>query len=91
MNTPDLPQWLVRLAVVVAVPTMACFGYYSLETHGDARGYWTLPVVLAYPAALMGLIAFVAALTSRRRSRGKLWLSALCFIVPSVFLLLLRS
>ena len=50
MIAPNLPQWLVRLAVVVAVPGMACFSYYSLAYLGDEHASWSLPVLLAYPA-----------------------------------------
>ena len=91
MIAPNLPQWLVRLAVVVAVPGMACFGYYSLVYLGDEHASWSLPVLLAYPAALIGLVSLASALLSPQPSKRRLWLSAFCFIMPVVFLLVVRT
>ena len=91
MNMPNIPQWLIRAAVAVAVPTIACFGYYSLESLGDDKGPWTLPVILAYPMALIGLIALAAQLLSPSRSKLVLWLSALCIVMPILFLFLVRA
>ena len=91
MSMPELPQWLVRLAVVVAVPTIACFGYYALADLGAERSSWAVPVVLAYPTALIGLVGLAGALMAPQRSRAKLWLSALLFVVAALFLVLVRA
>ena len=91
MGTPKIPPWLIRVVVAVAIPTMACFGYYSLERLGEGLEGWAVPVVLAYPAALIGLVGFVMAWNSPRRSIPKLALCALCIVVPILFLLWVRS
>lgn len=82
--------WLLRIAVAIAISTIACFGYYSLAYIDQEQSAWTLPVVLAYPIALAGLIGIAAALMSERRANLLLWLALLCFLVPAVFLLMLR-
>jgi hypothetical protein len=82
---------LVRLAVVIMVPTLACFGYYTLDALDDSRSAWVVPAVLAYPAALIGLIGLVSTLRDASATRTRLALWALCLAAPVVLLLWLRS
>jgi len=90
MNARSAPSWLLRAAVALAVPTIACFGYYSLAYVDQEGSAWSTLVILAYPTALIGLVGVVAVLVSRRRSRALLWLAFVCLAVPLVFLLVLR-
>jgi hypothetical protein len=90
MNTIRLPQWLIQLVVVVALPTVTCFGYYSLEYLGDDEAIWGLPVMLAYPVALIGMVGLFRTFRSSRRSSRALLLWTLCIIVPGALLLWLR-
>lgn len=86
-----LPRWLAGAILIVAAPGIACFGYYSLADAGAVgAGVGTL-VVLAYPAALLGLCGLVAAGLSPRRTPVRVWAAALCFAVPAAFLLLIRG
>lgn len=90
MNLPKLPSWLIRVAIMAIVPTIACSAYYSVEYLGRKEATWTLPVILAYPLALISLIGLAAELLSPQRSKLKLGFSAFFFIVPLAFLLLVR-
>ena len=82
---------LIKVAVMIVVPTMACFGYYTQGALPESKSAWAIPAVLAYPAAVIGVIGWVAALRPPRRSRRVLVLWALCVAVPSVLLLWLRA
>jgi hypothetical protein len=55
---PNITKWLVRLAVMVAVPAIPCCGYYSVAAVGTENPWWTLPLIMACPAALIGLIGW---------------------------------
>ena len=91
MKRPDSMHNLVRLAVAVAVPTMACFGYYTLDALGEARSAWAIPAVLAYPLALIGAVGVVLALRAPQRHNGVLLLWSLCVAVPTALLIWLRA
>jgi hypothetical protein len=91
MASSNVLPSLVRLAVVIMVPTMACFGYYTLDALDDRRSAWAIPAVLAYPAALIGLVGLVSTLRAARPTRTRLALWALCVVAPVVLLLWLRS
>ena len=85
-----LARRLLGLVLVLAVPSIACVGYYAIE---DARDWsnvarWALP--LAWPAALIGLAAVVATSLSPQRTRRQWWAAALCFIAPVLVLLVAR-
>jgi hypothetical protein len=84
-------QGLVRLAVVIMVPTMACYGYYTLDALDTSRSAWAVPAVLAYPTALIGLIGLVSATRPPRRSTLVLTLRALCLVGPTALLVWLRA
>jgi hypothetical protein len=90
MNSTGVSQWLIRLIVAVALPAVTCFGYYSLEFLDADESIWALPVMLAYPVTLIGLVGFSRALVSSRRSRLALSFWTLCIIVPIILLLWVR-
>ena len=90
MNSFSTPRWLVGIAVAVAVPGIACFGFYTLDAVGEAGRRWAALVILAYPLALVGLVSLVATFFSARRTALRLLVSAICFAVPALFLLLVR-
>jgi len=91
MNSTGVSQWLIRLVVAVALPAVTCFGYYSLEYLDADESIWSLPVMLAYPVALIGLVGFSSTLFSTEYSRLALSLWALCIIVPIAILLWVRA
>ena len=90
MNPQALPGWLIRLAVMLATPTMACFGYYAAEGLPESQSALVLPVMLSYPLALVGLIGVAACLLGGQRSGARLWLSGLSFVLPTAFVLFVR-
>ena len=87
MNTTKFPLWLVKLVVVVALPTFACFGYYSLELLGEEKGIWAALVILAYPVFIIGFVGLFRAFLSSERTKLELSLWMLCIIVPIAVLL----
>lgn len=80
----------LRIAVGVAVPTIACFGLYSLNGVVAEADAATTAVILAYPLALIGLIGMAALALSG--SRAKTWyvMAGLCFALPAGFLAYVR-
>ena len=90
MISPSIPRWLVGIAVAVAVPSIACFGFYTLNVVGEVGKRWPTLVILAYPVALVGLISLVITSFSAQRTRLRVLVSAICFAVPALFLLLVR-
>jgi len=86
MNLDLTIPFLLRVAIVLAVPTMVCFAYYTLEHLGDEHRGLTVPVALAFPLALIGLVSTVSIVLNGRRTNTRLALSLLCLIVPLVFL-----
>ena len=84
-------RWLGAAIVAVAVPSIACFGFYTLEAAGEAGKHYPTLVILSYPATLIGLVWLVAAALSERRTVSRLLIPLACFLIPAVFLLLIRS
>lgn len=82
---------MVALLAVVAVPGIACFGYYRLEDHGAASGVMSVLIVLAYPLALIGMGCLAVTGFAAQRNRTKIWVSAACATAPIVFLLLAKD
>lgn len=91
MTLPAVARWAVGLLAAVAVPGVACFGYYSLEDLGESARRFSTLIILAYPLALIGLLALVASAVAHPRSPRRLWASALCFVLPTLLLLVLRQ
>ena len=90
MKQSNDPSWLLALAVILALPTLACFGWYTQQQQGATPGsaLWTL----ALPLSLIGLIGFCrACLTARSSrpagSRRALWLWATFAVAPLAALL----
>jgi hypothetical protein len=83
-------EWLIRIAIILAIPAIPCFGYYSLAYLGEERSAWMLPAVLSLPVLLIGLIALMKGV-DRRSSKLRVWLAGLLIAVPAVFLLWLRN
>jgi hypothetical protein len=79
-------DWLLRAATFLALPTIACSGYYSLNRLGDDAGRWATLVILAYPVILISLLVLVSALLAPQISKLKLWASGACLILASTFL-----
>lgn len=91
MRSPNPLSGLVRLAVMLLVPTPACFGYYTLDELGPGQSTWAIPAVLAYPTALVGLLGLVSTLRAPQPSRTRSVLWSLCLVIPVALLLWLRG
>lgn len=90
MLTANTWTSLLRLAVALALPTMACFSYYTLNDLNEATGPSPLLVSLAYPLAIVGVIGIAAIWVSKRRSPVLLILAAVCFALPTSLLIYLH-
>lgn len=55
MIAPRLVRKLAIGILVIAVPGIACHGYYAYEAAADASTAWRVAIVLAYPAVLIAL------------------------------------
>jgi hypothetical protein len=81
---------LLRLAVAVALPTVACAGWYTLDDLHPEHSAWAVPVVLAYPLLLIGAVGVVSQWRSPRRSALRMGLSAACIVLPAIVLWIVR-
>lgn len=51
--TPEVLRKCAVALLVVALPGIACHGYYAYEAAADASVFWRIAIVLAYPALLL--------------------------------------
>ena len=97
MNRPQIPSWVIPVIIAVAIPTIACFAYYSLDELSDTdmlreqNHFWTSAVILAYPTSLIGLIGLVMTYYSPQKSIMKYSIWGACILLPIVFLLFVRA
>lgn len=64
------PATLRKIAgglLAIAVPGIACHGYYAFEAAATASAFWRVLIVLVYPAALIALVGGVLILCRARR------------------------
>lgn len=83
-------RWLIAVIVAITVPSIACFGFYSLDAAGEVGKRWPYLVILAYPVALIGLIWLLASVLSARYTLRGLLFPTACFAIPALFLLVIR-
>jgi purine-cytosine permease-like protein len=86
-----IPHWAIRLLVAVALPTVACFGYYAVSALDERHFVAALFVALAYPLALIGVVGLLSALLSSRRTRTKIMLWSLVIALPVMLLVVVQS
>lgn len=85
-----LSHKLLVLALIVALPSLGCFSYYTLE---DAESNTALPasvILLAYPVLLISLASIIAMRVSKRPRRLGSWLAGTCLLVSVAILLIAR-
>jgi hypothetical protein len=88
----DPKSLIVRLAIAVALPTIACFGYYALDDLAPEHSAWAVPVVLAYPLLLIGVVGCVAQwVAPQKRSAVLMGLSVACVALPALLLWAVRA
>lgn len=56
MITPATVRKIAGVLLAIAVPGIACHGYYTYEATADAPVQWRVAMVLAYPAMLIALV-----------------------------------
>jgi hypothetical protein len=81
------PTALAKVAIVVSLPLLACFGYYTVERLGDAGVALTIAAMLAGPLALLGGAGMLTLASRRPRPRALFAAAALAFIAPALFLM----
>ena len=87
----DRVQRLLRLAVMVALPALACQGWYTADALPAARSAWAIPAMLALPLALVGTVGWVTALRAAEPSRLRTAFWAVCAAAPIGLWLWLRA
>lgn len=87
MNIPRPAEWLIRLAVALALPTLACTAWYAGDALAPEQRGWQPALTLAFPVLLMALAAFVVELVSPKRSNRKLAVLAAFVVLPVILLL----
>ena len=85
------PSRIVKTEVVLALPLVACFGYYTAERLGNASTVITLAAVLAPPLALIGFASTVAEVHRRPRCGALLAGSVAACLAPVLFLVAVGS
>jgi hypothetical protein len=91
MHTPSLARLLVGVVIALAMPSIACFGWYSLASADKAGALVQAVVVAAYPAAILSLALLVLAHFSSRRSRRRVLVSAICLALSLAVVFVARS
>ncbi|WP_446808603.1 hypothetical protein ACH50O_15125 [Methylomonas sp. 2BW1-5-20] len=86
----DLSHKLLMLALIVALPSLGCFSYYTAEDADPSTTLPALAILLAYPALLISLAAIIALRVSKKTSRLGSWLAGSCLIVSAAILLIAR-
>jgi hypothetical protein len=89
---PRSTTFLLRLAIAVALPSVACVGWYSLDDLRPEHSAWAVAVVLAYPLLLIGVAGCVMQWSApERRSTWLLGLSVACVVLPALLLWAVRA
>ncbi len=90
MISSGLTRLLAGIIIAVALPSIACFGWYSMDSVQNASTALRAMVVIAYPAALIALTLLMLAFISARRSRLQVWASALSLALSVAVVLIAR-
>ncbi len=67
--TPAGVRKIAAVLLAVAVPGIACHGYYAFEAAEGANALWRVLIVLAYPALLIALVWGVIRLSAPGRAK----------------------
>lgn len=90
MNELRLPEWLIKLIIIVALPTVTCFGFYSVDHLDSNNSLLILLVILSYPVALIGIIGAFRVLYLHEKTKIKLSFWILCIVVSVIIQLATR-
>lgn len=67
MIAPATFRKIAGVLLALAVPGIACHGYYAYEAATTGNPLWRLLIVLAYPVALIALVWGLMAVCRDRR------------------------
>jgi len=81
---------LLSLALILALPGLGCFSYYTLEEAGPNTALPALAFMIAYPALLISLTILIMLRVSKKPSRPGTWLAGSCLIISAAILLIAR-
>jgi len=90
MTEKNIPDWLTKLIIIIALPTVSCSGFYSIDYLGVEHNSYIVPVILSYPVALLGFVGVVRSLYFVETSKVKLLFWCLCIIIPAMIHLVIR-
>lgn len=87
-----LSHKLLIFALIIALPSLGCFSYYTFEATnaGAIAKLSELAVLLAYPTLLISLTTFIVLRTSKTPPRIRSWLVGSCLVVSAAILLIAR-
>lgn len=87
MTVKSISPKLLRLVIIIALPTVSCFGFYSVRDLAEESLWLTIPIVLAYPVTLISIIGIVSALSTKPFPRLRLCVWSIIFLVSIIFLI----
>jgi uncharacterized membrane protein len=90
MNIKKLWQWGVAGLMIILVPGIGCFEYYTGQALGGAVNGWRWLALLAYPLALVALVGLVWSGVQQPRSVRRIRLFGMLFLLLVILLLALR-
>jgi len=88
MDLTKVSPWLIRLIVIVALPTIACSAFYSVSNLSDVNGILAVLVSLAYPALLISTVGLLSQLLSSAHSKIKVTIWSVALVFPLILLLI---
>ena len=91
MRISSLTRLLIGVILVVALPGIGCFGWYSLDTVANTSTFVKVMVVAAYPAALISLAFLLLELSSSNRNQRSVWISGLSLAVALAIIFIARN
>jgi hypothetical protein len=78
---------VVKFALALAVPLLACSTYYTLERIESASAWTYLAALIAPALLLIGAIGGAAALGADKPKRALLWAAAIATLAPLALLI----
>jgi len=90
MRAPPLTRQLAGIVLVVAIPGISCFGWYTLEAAGSTSPIASAIIVAAYPATLILLTLLALELAPAQRNPRRLWGYALSLALSIAVILFAR-
>ena len=91
MRKPDIPEWVIKFIIMVALPAVTCFGLYSVAYLDSDSYIFTLPVILSYPVALLGIAGTYKTLISPAKHHLRLAFWITCIVIPVMIQVTVRS